>query len=131
MPTITVCIGVALIILGLAARILSDSPSITVMIPSFLGAALLLCGILAFRSTWRRHAMHAGAALALLGVVGSAGALPQLPALLGGDEVQRPLAVAARSLTFALCTTLLVLAIRSFVAARRARAQSQGQAALP
>lgn len=128
MPSITILIGLLLIAVGVAARVLSDSPSVTVLIPAFLGGLLAACGFAACRAGWRRHAMHAAAALALLGIVGSAGALPHLPALLSGGEVQRPLAVAARSLTFLLCAALLALAIRSFINARRARTGSPAAA---
>lgn len=121
MPAITIVLAVLLIVLGVASRLLSASPSVTVLIPAFLGAGFLLAGLLALKPGARKHAMHAAALIALLAIAGSAGALAQLPALLGGEEVQRPLAVAARSLTFLLCTVFLGLAIRSFVVARRAR----------
>jgi uncharacterized membrane protein HdeD (DUF308 family) len=121
MPTITIILGVLLIILGVVSRVLSDSPSITVLIPAFLGAAFLIAGLVALRDGARKHAMHAAAMLAVLGILGGAAALLQLPALLSGGEVARPLAVGARSLTTVLCTVFLVLAIRSFVRARLLR----------
>ena len=121
MPTITIVIAALLIALGLVSRALSDSPSVTVLIPAFLGAALLLAGLVAFKAEARKHAMHAAALLAVLAIAGSVGALPQLPSLLSGGEVQRPLAVVARSVTFVLCAVFIVLAVRSFITARRAR----------
>ncbi len=121
MPTITIILGVLLIILGVVSRVLSDSPSVTVLIPAFLGAAFLIAGLVALRDGARKHAMHAAAVLALLGIIGGATALLQLPALLSGGEVVRPLAVGARSLTAVLCAVFLVLAIRSFVRARLLR----------
>jgi hypothetical protein len=121
MPTITVVIAVLLIILGVASRLLSDSGSLTVLIPAALGGLLLIAGLIAFRPAARMHAMHAAAMLALAGIVGGVGALPHLPALLSGGTVAHPLAVAARSLTLLLCAVLLTLAIRSFIAARIAR----------
>jgi hypothetical protein len=124
MPTVTIVIAALLIALGLVSRALSDSPSVTVLIPAFLGAALLLAGLVAFKAGARKHAMHVAAMLALFGIVGGAGALVHLPALLSGGEVQRPLAVASRSLTVLLCAVLLSLAVRSFIIARRARLAS-------
>jgi hypothetical protein len=121
MPIATIIIAVLLIALGVGAKLLSDSPSLTVLIPAALGLLLLIAGLLALKQGMRKHAMHGAAMLALLGIAGSVGALAQLPALLGGGEVQRPLAVGARSLTFLLCAVLLVLAVRSFIVARRAR----------
>jgi hypothetical protein len=121
MPIITIIIAILLIAVGVGARMLSDSPSLTILIPAALGLLLLIAGLLALKAGLRKHAMHGAAMVALLGIVGSIGALPQLPALLSGGEVQRPLAVGARSLTFLFCAVLLVLAVRSFIAARRAR----------
>lgn len=121
MPTITLILGVLLIVLGVASRMLSESPSITVLIPAFLGLAFVVAGLVSLREGARKHAMHAAAMLALLGIIGGAAALPQLPALLSGGEVARPLAVGARSLTVLLCAVFLGLAIRSFVRARLLR----------
>ncbi len=121
MPTITIVLALLLITLGVAMRMLSDSPSLTVLVPAFIGLLFLVSGLVALKDGARKHAMHAAAMLALLALLASAGGLMQLPALLAGDQVQRPLAVIARSITFALCTTFLILAIRSFIAARRAR----------
>lgn len=121
MPAITIVLAGLLIALGIVTRLLSDSPSVTVLVPAFIGAAFLVCGLVALRAGARKHAMHAAAGLAVLAIAGSAGALPQLPALIAGDEVQRPLAVVARSITFALCAVFVVLAVRSFIAARLAR----------
>jgi len=121
MPAITIVLALLLIALGVTSRMLSDSPSITVLVPAFIGGAFLLAGLIALKDGARKHAMHAAALLAVLAIAGSAGGLIQLPALLSGGEVQRPLAVVARSITFALCAGFLVLAIASFVRARRAR----------
>lgn len=121
MPIITLVLGALLIALGITMRAISDSPSMTILIPAFLGAALALCGALALRQELRKHAMHAAAAVALLAILGSVGGLAKLPALLSGGEVERPLAVIARSITAVLCLAYLALAIRSFVVARLAR----------
>lgn len=126
MPTVTIVIAALLIALGLVSRALSESPSATVLIPAFLGTALLLAGLVAFKAGARKHAMHVAALLALLGIGGGAGALMQLPALLSGGEVLRPLAVVSRSLTALLCVVLLALAVRSFINARRARQAAPG-----
>ncbi len=121
MPLITIILAILLIALGVACRLISDSTSFTLLIPAFIGGLFLVAGLIALKPGARKHAMHAAAVLALLGIGGSVGALVHLPALLSGAEVQRPLAVIARSLTFGLCAVFLVLAIRSFIAARRAR----------
>ena len=50
----------------------------------------------------------------------------KLPALLVGGDVERPLAVVARSLTCVLSFAFLVLAIRAFVIARKQRQAQAG-----
>lgn len=121
MPIVTLCLGLILIALGGVTRAMSDSPSFTVWIPAIIGSLFLVLGLVARRQAARKHAMHGAALLALAAIGGSAGGLAGLPALLSGGEVERPLAVIARSLTALLCAGFLVLAIRSFVVARLAR----------
>ena len=123
MPYITCFLGLLLIILGVVCRVISDSPSVTVLVPAFIGAAFLIAGLIGLLPKARKHAMHGAATLAILAIAGSAGGLTSLPALLSGAEVERPLAVIARSLTFFLCLIFVALAVRSFLAARRARKQ--------
>ncbi len=125
MLCITFTLSLLLIVLGIVCRLISDSPSITVLMPTFIGAAFLVAGLIGLLPKARKHAMHAAAGLAVLAIAGSAGGLVNLPALLSGTEVVRPLAVIARSLTFFLCLIFVMLAVRSFRAARRARQQTQ------
>jgi hypothetical protein len=63
--------------------------------------------------------MHAAVLLALLGFLGSARGLVQIPALLAGAELARPAAVAAQSITAGLCLLFVGLAVSSFIRARR------------
>ena len=119
MPAITMILGVLLTLLGVGFYFGTGASSVTALIPAFLGVPLFVAGVLARREGWRRHAMHAAVLIALLGAVGSARGLLQLPALLLGQEVTRPAAVTAQSLTAVLCLAFVGLAIRSFVQARK------------
>jgi hypothetical protein len=115
-------IGVLLIIIGVTAYLFATAASLTALIPAFLGVLFVITGVLGrSRPAWRRHAMHAAAAVALLGLLGSLGGVTQLFTLLGGGTVARPVAVVAQSLTALLCLVFLVLAVRSFIQARRGR----------
>ena len=79
----------------------------------------MVAGVLALRGRdARRHAMHAAAAVALTGVLGSLGQLIASPAA-GSDHAD--IARAAGLLNLVLCGAFLVLAVRSFVQARRPR----------
>jgi len=120
LPKIALVVGAALIILGLwAFTASSPGASPTALIPAVLGVVLVVAGLVALRSVAaRRHAMHAGAAVALIGVLGSAYQLIAKPS--AGSE-HADIALAAGWLNLALCGLFVILAVRSFVQARRAR----------
>lgn len=121
MPRTAVLVGTLLIVLGVASYLLTDRASATAMIPAFFGLPILILGWLAMRVTWRRHAMHAAAALALLGLIGSLRGVPPTLALLSGETVARPTAAVAQTMMAVTCLAFVILAVRSFVAARRSR----------
>ena len=120
MSRAAVAIGVALIVVGAGAYTLSGpGASPTALIPAVLGLLLALLGALGlYGGDTRRHAMHAAAAVALLGALGSAGQLIARPA---ADSDDAGIATTAGILTLVLCTTFVVLAVRSFRDARRSR----------
>jgi uncharacterized membrane protein len=119
MPQITLVLGSVLILLGIGFYLGTGTSSVTALIPAFLGIPIVISGILARREGWRQHAMHAAVLLALLGFLGSARGLLQLPSLVRGAEVARPAAVVAQSITALLCLVFVVLAVNSFIQARR------------
>ena len=127
MPKLTIILAVVLIIMGAVGYVLSDMASVTALIPSFFGIAFLLCGLLALREGLRMHAMHGAALLALIGIGGSSMGLAKLPALLSGTA-ERPLAVIVQCSMAVLLVIFMVLCVRSFIAAKRAR-QAQARSA--
>lgn len=120
MASTTIAIGAALIILGLAGYFLTGQASITALIPAAFGLVLALAGVLARDERKRKHAMHAAVLIALLGFLGSARGLIQIGDLIAGTA-ERPAAVIAQVIMAALTGIYVVLAVRSFIAARRAR----------
>jgi hypothetical protein len=60
----------------------------------------------------------------VLGFLGSARGLAQLPTLLSGGDVARPPAVIAQSVMAVLSAGYVALCVRSFIAARRAAART-------
>ncbi len=111
-------IGSLLVLTGLGGFAAYGSP--TALIPLGFGVVLGACGLVARNEKLRKHAMHAAAAVALLGFVPSVSGLLGIPGLLAG-EAARPAAVVLRSVMALLCLVFLVAAVRSFVAARRSR----------
>jgi len=121
MPAITVLVAVLLIAVGLGGFVASGGQAWTALIPAGLGALLAVAAVVSRAPRARMHAMHAAVLVALIGFVGTVGGTLQLPALLAGQPVARPLAVVAKSLTALLCLAYVIVAVRSFIEARRAR----------
>lgn len=117
----TIAFGVVLIVLGVAGYLGSGGVSVTALIPAIFGVVLAALGALARNEAMRKHAMHGAVLVGLLGFLGSARGLLQLPALMSGGEVARPTAVAAQSVMAILMLLFVVLCVRSFIAARAAR----------
>lgn len=121
MTSITRILGAALIAVGVVSFVATGSDAVTALIPALLGAVILALGIVAARESVHRHAIHAALAVALLGALGTLMNVVELPALLGGEDVERPGAVVASTVTFLLCVGYVVLGVRSFRAARATR----------
>lgn len=122
MYRITVAVGVLLILLGVGGY-LATRTSLTALIPAGFGVLFLVLGLIARNPKSRKHAMHIAAMLGVLGILGSARGLARLPALLSGEDVSRPAAVAAQSAMAAILIVFVALCVKSFVDARRARPQ--------
>ncbi|MEO5568760.1 MAG: hypothetical protein ABIR92_09720 [Gemmatimonadaceae bacterium] len=120
MPTITIALGVALIILGLAGYVLTGAVSLTALIPAAFGVLLALAGVIARDERMRKHAMHAAVLVALIGFLGSIRGVLQIGALLDGTAA-RPAAVISQIIMAVLTLGYIVIAVRSFVQARASR----------
>lgn len=125
MPAITFFVALLLLAVGVGGYVASGAHAPTALIPAVLGVLLGVCAALARRQKTRMHAMHGAVLLALLGLLGSLRGVFQLPAYLAGEPVVRPLAVVAQSITAVLCLAYVVVAVRSFIQARRSRLASQ------
>jgi hypothetical protein len=106
---------------GAGAGWFEAKQSFTALIPAWIGVVLMICGlIVTVKDSARKHAMHVAAAIALLGAIGA----PMRPimALAKGDSVNfEGVAFVSQVSTSVLCLVFVVLAVRSFIAARRAR----------
>jgi hypothetical protein len=128
MPFLSIVFGIALVALGLWGYLTGESKSVTALIPAFVGAALVLAGLVAMVERFLKHAMHFAALLALVGG-GFAGwrflkKHGGLPAELNLDD---KVTVSTGGMAL-LCGLFVVLCIGSFIQARRRRAaQSQNR----
>ncbi len=119
MVSLTRSLGAALLLVGVVAYVSTGAESITALFPAFLGLPLLVLGLIAGRESARQHAIHGALVLALFGLLGSAMPLMDLPALLTGGEVERPVATVTSAITALACLIYLGVGVRSFRAARR------------
>ena len=107
--------GFLLIALGVIFYLATMS-SWTALIPAVFGLAILICGFVgARRPSWNKHAMHAAVLLAILAIIGS---MRAFSALFAGEGLSA--AVAEQLLTILICVVFVVMAVRSFITARRA-----------
>lgn len=124
MAKVTLVFAVLLIALGLLGFIGTGSEHYTALIPTWIGLILGLFGLLSFSpdSGRRKLFMHINVTVALLGFLGTAGELIRSTLHANATGVA-PSAAAVES-KYALAVLLLIyiiLCVRSFIAARRAR----------
>ena len=118
MPTIAIVCGVLLILIGIIGYvngIMTDRASVTALIPAFIGIILALLGVVSgMKEGLRKHLMHAAVVVALLGFIATAGRL-----ISRMSELTASPAVLSQASTAIVCLIFMILAIRSFAAARR------------
>jgi hypothetical protein len=124
MAKTTIWFGLALVVLGIVGFIGSGAESLTALIPTLIGLVLAGLGFAGQQEGRRALAMHIAAGVALVGFLGSAMGLADLPDLLSGEDLERPWAVAVQSIMAAVLLVYMALAIKSFVDARKARANT-------
>jgi hypothetical protein len=110
--------GALLIALGVGGFVATGAEHKTALIPAGFGAVAVGLGLLARREAYRRRALQGALVLALIGIGGSARGLAKLPALLAGEEMERPAAVITQSIMAGLSIAQVVACL---VALRRAR----------
>ena len=113
-------IGIALILVGVISYAAAEHKSPTAFIPSAVGLLIAVCGGVALNPGARKHAMHAAAAVGLLGLLAAAGRL--VPTLLKG-ALPPPAALFGLVAMIVLTGLFVGLCIRSFVNARQNRAR--------
>jgi uncharacterized membrane protein len=120
MPKIAVIFGFLLSILGLYGYYGMGRMSVTALIPLFIGVPVIILGILAFDEKKIKHSMHAASVLILLGLIGSVYRFISKNAISNMDSASLILLI-----MIVLCVVFLILAINSFIEARKARENKQ------
>jgi hypothetical protein len=93
----TIAYGVVLTALGVGGYHATGRQSKTALIPAAFGVAAIGLGLLARSGRMRTPALAGAAIVGVGGLLGSARGLAKLPAVLRGEEVERPAAVIAQS----------------------------------
>lgn len=118
MDKVAIAIGLLLVILGVGGFAGSEHHAPTALIPAYIGAVLAILGVVvAAKPAARKHAMHAAAAITLIG--GAMAGWRLVKALSAGTATHLQLLSFVG--TTALCFLFVILAVRSFIAARKAR----------
>lgn len=117
MPSITRVVGFLLVLLGVVGYVGTGGASVTALIPAMVGALFLILALVARNPEARRHVMHAAVAIALLAVLGG---VPRIVSAIGAGDIGRP-AVLAQMAMAALLAVYVLLGVKSFIDARKAR----------
>jgi len=117
MPFITRVVGFLLVLLGVVGYVGTGGASITALIPAFVGALFLILALVARSLQARKHVMHAAVAIALLAVLGG---VPRIIAAVNAGDLMRP-AVLAQIAMAVILAVYVLLGVKSFIDARRAR----------
>jgi uncharacterized membrane protein len=126
MVLLTRLLGVVLVVVGVGAYVLTGAEHVTALLPAFLGVPILVLGLVAGGESRQRPAIIAATVLAVLGVLGTAMNVAELPDLVAGEDVERPAAVITSAITAVLCLVYAVAGIRWLVASRSRSGQPGG-----
>ncbi len=110
-------LGGVLIVVGVIAYAVTGAESITALLPAFLGLPILVLGLLAGAPSRQRPMIIVAVVLAVLGAAGTAMNVADLPALVAGDDVERPAAVVTSTITAVMCLVYAIAGIRWLVVA--------------
>jgi hypothetical protein len=133
-PIVSIVCGALLVALSVWSNSVTapdpetGAKSVTIWIPAAVGGLLVVCGALALRESWLKHAMHAAAMIGLLG--GIAAASRFLPKLRGEVNWNDPATVATGKMTL-VCFVFVALCVNSFIQARKRRAATEAANAAP
>lgn len=118
MPNTSIICGSLLVIIGFVGYgygLMNDNASLTALIPAAFGFVLEILGFLAKSSEGlRKHLMHAAVVVALIGFVMTAGRL-----LMKISTFSLSAATISQISMAVVCLLFVILAVRSFVDARR------------
>jgi len=127
MARLTILFGIVLILLGGFGYVATGSHFPTALIPSAFGIVLAILGFFAHTPETKRRMllMHIAVTLGLLGFLATvkSGIIDYLEMTLNGRQFAHPSAVEEKAAMSVLLLVFVILCVRSFIVARRARVQ--------
>jgi multisubunit Na+/H+ antiporter MnhF subunit len=126
MARITILFGVVLILLGGFGYVATGSHFPTALIPAYIGIVLAICGFFAHTPETKRRMlfMHIAVTIGLLGFLGTAKSIVDFIEMANGRQFPHPSAVEEKAAMAVLLLVFVVMCVRSFIAARRARSEA-------
>jgi len=123
MAKLTIGFGIALIALGVLGYVDTGSTHPTALIPTWAGLLFVLLGALSNTADSKRRMlwMHTAVTLALLGFLGSGSRAISEYIGAHGAPLAHPVAVEDQAAMAMMCLVYVLLCVRSFIAARKAR----------
>lgn len=124
MAKTTVCYGVVLILLGIFGFVATGHHAPTALIPAFVGLILAILGFLAITEDAKKRMlfMHIAVTVGLLGFLSTTPYVYKYIRMLQGWQYPRPRAIEEATAMSVLLLIFVIFCVRSFIAARRARA---------
>lgn len=122
MAKLTIVFGVLLVLLSAGAfEFISHFPH--TLIPGVFGIVLIILGALASTPDQKRRMlfMHIAVTVGLLGFLGTIPGIIGIVRMWAGHAVARPEAARVQAMMGSLCLIFVLLCVRSFISARRAR----------
>ncbi|MFQ5491497.1 MAG: hypothetical protein ACE5GE_12315 [Phycisphaerae bacterium] len=122
MPRLSIIFGLILLLIGRVGYVAAETNSVTAMIPDLFGLGVIILGVAAAGSSdrARMHAMHGAVLIALAGaVVAGYRGIPGALAYSSGDRTRTCLEISMQLAMTLACILFVILAIRSFIQARR------------
>ena len=121
MGKLTIVFGAVLAVVGVAGYEMTGSIHPTALIPLWIGLLLAISGVLALNPARRMLWMHVAVTVGLLGFLGTIASVVDIVKMATGTVLPHPIAVEEKFATCVICLIFVVLCVRSFIAARRAR----------
>jgi hypothetical protein len=123
MAKVTILFGLLLIALGFVGWMETGRVHPTALIPAAFGVVLALAGGMARTENQKKRmmAMHIAATIGLIGFAGTAKSIWDYFEMEGGKAFAYPAAVEAKAMMAVIMLFYVLLCVRSFISARKAR----------